>query len=60
MQEMRKELSRQGITHSYQVKSVGEFLMSWIDKLAFGAAVITPRWLYVLAAATPRGWAIPR
>jgi hypothetical protein len=34
MQEMRKELSRQGITlHSYQVKQVGEFLMSWIDTL---------------------------
>ena len=34
VQEMRKELSRQGITlHSYQVKSVGEFLMSWIDTL---------------------------
>ena len=33
-QEMRKELSRQGIAiHSYQVKPVGEFLMSWIDTL---------------------------
>ena len=34
VQEMRKELARQGVTlHSYQVKSVGEFLMSWIDTL---------------------------
>jgi Domain of unknown function (DUF927) len=34
VQEMRKELSRQGVTlHSYQVKLVGEFLLSWIDEL---------------------------
>jgi len=34
VQEMRKELSRQGITlHGHQVKPVGEFLLSWIDEL---------------------------
>jgi hypothetical protein len=27
--------------------------------LSFGTAVITPRWLYVLAAATPDRWGIP-
>ena len=27
--------------------------------LSFGTAVITPRWLYVLAAATPREWGDP-
>lgn len=27
--------------------------------ISFGVAVITPRWLYVLAAATPRGWGDP-
>ena len=27
--------------------------------LSFGVAVITPRWLYVLAAATPRAWGDP-
>jgi len=33
-QEMRKELSRQGVTlHGYQTKPVGEFLLSWIDEL---------------------------
>jgi hypothetical protein len=33
-QEMRKELSRQGVTlHAYQVKLIGEFLLSWIDEL---------------------------
>ena len=27
--------------------------------VSFGVAVITPRWLYVLAAATPRMWGDP-
>ena len=27
--------------------------------VSFGVAVITPRWLYVLAAATPTGWGDP-
>ena len=27
--------------------------------LSFGVAVITPRWLYVLAAATPERWGEP-
>ena len=27
--------------------------------LSFGVAVITPRWLYVLAAASPRKWGDP-
>jgi radical SAM superfamily enzyme YgiQ (UPF0313 family) len=27
--------------------------------ISFGTAVITPRWLYVLAAATPRSWGDP-
>jgi len=29
------------------------------SQMAFGVAVITPRWLYVLAAATPREWGDP-
>ena len=28
--------------------------------VSFGVAVITPRWLYVLAAATPRDYGDPR
>ena len=28
--------------------------------VSFGAAVITPRWLYVLAAATPRDYGDPQ
>ena len=28
--------------------------------VSFGAAVITPRWLYVLAAATPREYGDPQ
>ena len=28
--------------------------------VSFGAAVITPRWLYVLAAATPRAYGDPQ
>ena len=27
--------------------------------VAFGVAIITPRWLYVLAGATPREWGDP-
>ena len=27
--------------------------------VSFGTAVITPRWLYVLAAATPSRWGEP-
>ena len=29
------------------------------SNLAFGTAIITPRWLYVLAAATPGGFGDP-
>ena len=29
------------------------------SELSFGTAVITPRWLFVLAAATPRSWGDP-
>src|SRR5438128_12274998 len=45
---------RQGERHRVRVHLINP------SEVSFGTAVITPRWLYVLAAATPRSFGDPR
>ena len=50
--------SRRATTHFQLGEQMSVFLVNPSD-VSFGTAVITPRWLYVLAAATPGTYGDP-